>query len=29
MEKANVQPKTEPAAVTSWDFDSLVMPYLD
>jgi RNA polymerase sigma-70 factor (ECF subfamily) len=29
MEKANVQPKTEPAGVTSWDFDSLVMPYLD
>ena len=29
MEKANVQSKTEPAGVTSWDFDSLVMPYLD
>src|SRR5215475_5608751 len=32
MEKVNVQAKVEnqaPAAVTSWDFDSLVMPYLD
>jgi RNA polymerase sigma-70 factor, ECF subfamily len=32
MEKASVQTKTEQAGVstvTSWDFDSLVMPYLD
>src|SRR6266487_4186120 len=32
MEKASVQTvatKTEPSGVTSWDFDSQVMPYLD
>ncbi len=29
MEKVNVQPKTEQSGVSSWDFDSLVMPYLD
>ena len=29
MEKVNAQPKTEQTGVTKWDFDSLVMPYLD
>ncbi|MFN2632560.1 MAG: sigma-70 family RNA polymerase sigma factor [Thermoanaerobaculia bacterium] len=29
MEKVNVQPKTEQTGVSAWDFDSLVMPYLD
>jgi RNA polymerase sigma-70 factor (ECF subfamily) len=29
MEKPSVQAKAENVAVTSWDFDSQVMPYLD
>ena len=29
MEKASVQTRTEASGVTSWDFDSQVMPYLD
>ena len=29
MEKVNVQPKTDQPGVSAWDFDSLVMPYLD
>jgi len=29
MEKASVQNKIEPTGVTSWDFDSQAMPYLD
>jgi len=29
MEKASVQPKAEQTGLTSWDFESQVMPYLD
>ena len=29
MEKASVQARTESTGVTSWDFDSQAMPYLD
>src|SRR6266508_3861055 len=29
MEKVSVQVRTTPSGVTSWDFDSQVMPYLD